>query len=296
MWPFIVINIFDRQGFVLFSVIWIAGLLAVIATTFAISTRLHIKSQANLAQSYQAEAEADGIARLVGYRLAHTRLTDSASVILPMDGKLVSCELDGKGRAFVSLQDQAGLIDLNQSPPAVLRMTLERLGIPQAQVIASALVDYRDEDERAFEGSGDEVSLVTGGPGLKNAAFQSVDEIGQVIPESMAELSELSSLFTVYSLQGGADPAVAPLRLRALLEAADDDDIPTAALSPRKALGVDVQVRLASGITFRRIAMVTLLRLPERPFAILEWRQGEEAQAEKDAAPLNASCEGLGLR
>jgi len=29
----------DRDGFVLFSVIWIAGLLAVIATTFAISTR-----------------------------------------------------------------------------------------------------------------------------------------------------------------------------------------------------------------------------------------------------------------
>jgi type II secretory pathway component PulK len=80
----------DRDGFVLFSVIWIAGLLAVIATTFAISTRLHIKSQANLARSYQAEIVADGIAKLIAYRLAQTRLVDSTSFSLPMDGSLVS--------------------------------------------------------------------------------------------------------------------------------------------------------------------------------------------------------------
>jgi type II secretory pathway component PulK len=190
----------NRDGFVLFSVIWIAGLLAVIATTFAISTRLHIKSQANLTQSYQAEVEADGIARLIAYRLAQARLIDNASFSLPMDGSLVSCALANKAQAFVAVQDQAGLIDLNQTSPAALTMILKQLGAPQAELIARALVDFRDQDQTLFEGNGEEVSLVTGGPGLKNAAFQSVDEIAQAIPESMADLSDLSSLFTVYSL------------------------------------------------------------------------------------------------
>ena len=208
----------DRDGFVLFSVIWISGLLAVIATTFAISTRLHIKSQANLAQSYQAEVKADGIAKLIAFRLAQTRLVDNASFSLPMDGSLVSCALDNKTRAFVSLQDQAGLIDLNQTSPAALTMILNQLGVPQAELIARALVDFRDQDQAAFEGTGEEVGLVAGGPGLKNAAFQSVDEIAQAIPDSMANLSELSSLFTVYSLQEGVDPTVAPQRLKAHLD------------------------------------------------------------------------------
>jgi type II secretory pathway component PulK len=288
----------DRDGFVLFSVIWIAGLLAVIATTFAISIRLHIKSQANLAQSYQAEVAADGIAKLIAYSLAQTRLVDNASFSLPVDGSLISCALADKAQADIALQDQGGLIDLNQTSPAVLAMILNQLGVPQAELIAEALVDFRDQDQTAFEGGGEEVSLVTGGPGLKNAAFQSVDEIAQAIPESMANLSALSSLFTVYSLQEGVDPSVAPQRLKALIgtsgsSAGGGGSIPTA-FSPRTAFAIDIQVELATGVTFRRIAIVALLRLPDRPFAILEWRQGESARDEKDATPLNLPCESLG--
>lgn len=287
-----------KGGFVLFSVIWIAGLLAVIATTFAISTRLHIKSQANLSRSYQAEVEADGIAKLIAYRLAQTRHIDNASFVMPMDGSFVTCALDNKAQAVVALQDQAGLIDLNLTSAAALKMILNQLGAPQAELIAQALVDFRDQDQVAFEGSGEEVSLVAGGPGLKNAAYQSVGEIAQAIPDSMADLSELSSLFTVYSLQEGVDPSVAPRRLKAHLDTsgsapAGEGRIPTA-LSPRKAFAIDVQVKLASGVTFRRIAVVTLLRLPDRPFAILEWRQGESAREEKDAMPLGMPCESLG--
>lgn len=285
------------EGFVLFSVIWIAGLIAVIATTFAIATRLHIKSQASLAQAYQAEAEADGIVRLIGARLAQARFIDGATFALPMDGSVVSCEGGNKAQVSMSLQDQAGLIDLNQTSPATLRSIIGRLGVAQAEAVARALVDYRDQDQTAFDGSGDEISLVAGGPGPKNAAFQSVDEIAQVIPESMADLSPLSSLFTVYSLQQGIDPAVAPPLLKAFVDAsgmssADNGRIPTA-LSPRKAFAIDVAVEPEPRVTFRRVAVVTLLRLPERPFAILEWRQGDMVRPKKSAMLSNTACKDL---
>jgi hypothetical protein len=57
------------DGFVLFSVIWIAGLIAVVASTFAISVHLHVKSEANLAGSMEAELAADGLVRLIAFDL-----------------------------------------------------------------------------------------------------------------------------------------------------------------------------------------------------------------------------------
>lgn len=286
------------DGFVLFSVLWIAGLLAVIATTFAISTRLHIKSQANLAQAYQAEVAADGLARLVGYRLAWANLTDSTASPVPLDGKLVSCALGdaaaGRGRALIAVQDQAGLIDLNQTSPRVLTDVLGRLGVAGADEVSLAIVDFRDHDESLYGGGGDEVSLVDGGPGLKNAAFQSVDELAQAVPERLAKVADLVPFFTVYALQEGIDPAVAPAKLKPLVEPAsastgDGGRLPST-LSPRKAFAIDAEVTLPSGVTFRRMAVISLLRLPDRPYALLEWRQGDMPRGEIHFASPALGC------
>lgn len=296
----------DREGgFVLFSVIWIAGLLAVLATTFAISVKIHIKSQAHLAQAYQAELAADGLARLVSYRLAQTQFADAASTAVPLNGRGVSCALAGNGspgaataRAIVAVQDQAGLVDLNQTSPRVLTEVLARLGVGAAEAVSQAIVDFRDLDGSQYDGGGEEVNLVEGGPGLKNAAFQSVAEIAQAVPERLARTSDLAPLFTVYALQEGVDPTVAPAKLKALLEtvsapAAEGGRLPTAP-SPRKAFAVDVEVTLASGISFRRVAMITLLRLPDRPYALLEWRQGENARDKENVDPPGITCGKIG--
>ncbi|WP_162914384.1 type II secretion system protein GspK [Taklimakanibacter lacteus] len=284
----------SRDGFVLFSVIWIAGLLAVISTTFAISTRLHVKSQANLTYAYQVEVLADGMVRAIGHQLAQMRPSDTRQVLLPASGQAVSCAVDENIQAVIVLQDQAGLIDLNQTSPAVLTGVLSRLGVAQAEQVSEAIVDFRDQDETRFDGGGEEIGLVAHGPGLKNAAFQSIDEMAQAIPETLADLSELESLFTVYSLQEGIDPSVAPEKLRGLVEvspssAAENGRLPTT-LSPRKAFAIDVKVKLASGIAFRRVAVITLLRLPERPFAILEWRQSSDVDAERPAVLISGPC------
>ena len=64
----------SNDGFVLFSVIWIAGLIAVVASTFAISVHLHVKSEANLGGSMEAELAADGLVRLVAFDLGSAPL------------------------------------------------------------------------------------------------------------------------------------------------------------------------------------------------------------------------------
>ncbi len=57
-------------GFVLVSVIWIAGLLAVVATAFAITVRSHTLAGSNVVYNTRAESVADGMALLPRYRLA----------------------------------------------------------------------------------------------------------------------------------------------------------------------------------------------------------------------------------
>jgi len=293
----------NDDGFVLFSVLWIAGLLAVIATTFAISTRLHIKSQANLAQAYQAEVAADGLVRLIGYRLAQAQFSTGTASPVSLDGSLVSCALNPNavenGRALISVQDQAGLIDLNQTSPRVLTEVLGRLGVAGADEVSQVIVDFRDQDESRYGGGGDEVSLVDGGPGNKNAAFQSADELAQAVPERLAKTAELAPFFTVYALQEGVDPTVAPAKLKAIVETAS---APTAeggrlpaARSPRKAFAIDVEALLPSGVVFRRLAVVSLLRLPNRPYALLEWRQAPNASDGKSAGLPSVACEAIGF-
>ena len=51
----------NDKGFVLVSVIWIAGLLAVLATAFRISVRSHILAGRNIVQGERARYLADGM-------------------------------------------------------------------------------------------------------------------------------------------------------------------------------------------------------------------------------------------
>ena len=97
----------SNDGFVLFSVIWIAGLIAVVASTFAISVHLHVKSEANLAGSMEAELAADGLVRLIAFDLGSAPLNNAGGQI-PIDGKAVFCEIDSTRRAAVDVQDQGG--------------------------------------------------------------------------------------------------------------------------------------------------------------------------------------------
>src|SRR5438067_665675 len=99
-----------NEGFVLVSVIWIAGLIAIVASTFAVAVGLHVKGEANLAGSMKAEFAADGLARLIAYRLASPPVAE-AGPGMPADSEPVRCRLDGDGSAIVAVQDQGGLLD-----------------------------------------------------------------------------------------------------------------------------------------------------------------------------------------
>jgi general secretion pathway protein K len=267
----------NEKGFILVSVIWIAGLLAAVASTFAIAMTLYVKGQANLAGSAKAELAADGLVRLISYELAGLSFEDGARA--PVDGWAFRCRT-GERDAVLAVQDQGGLIDLNRSSLALLSHILERVAKPgvAAKALAEAVADFRDADNIRFGATtgGAETSLVPEGPPPKNAPFQSVDEIEQVLPASMVDLERLKPVLTIYSRQDGIDIDAAPSALKATLglDRGGERSLVPLAPSQHKTFAIDAEVVTADGSRFRRVAMVALTRDSRRPFTIMEWRQG----------------------
>jgi general secretion pathway protein K len=289
----------SNEGFVLVSTIWIVGLLAVIASTFAIAVRLYVKGEANLIGSMEAELAADGLVRSIAYRIASASFAEAREI--PVDGSPLHCELGESRGAMVSVQDQGGLVDLNRASLNVLATLIEKAGKPgsDGKSLAEALADFRDSDSIRFgvTGGGQEQSLIATGPSMKNAPFQSVDEIDQVIPAEMADLGKLKRVFTVYSRQDGIDPDAAPAELKAMIDLDRDKGRASIPLAPsqHKTFAIDAEVTGGDGSKFRRVAMVSILREPERPFAVLEWRQASGSIENSGMNSTDRPCGELAL-
>jgi hypothetical protein len=69
-----------ESGFILVSVIWIAGLLAVMAAAFTIGIRSYTLMGRNVIQGERAQAMADGMVRLAAYELASQDLAGSPHI------------------------------------------------------------------------------------------------------------------------------------------------------------------------------------------------------------------------
>ncbi|CAN5392150.1 hypothetical protein BH10PSE7_BH10PSE7_29610 [soil metagenome] len=282
-----------ERGFVLISVIWIVGLLAVVATVFTLTVRAHIRSASNRTETVRLEAAADGVARLVAFALSRR---GDGRLVIARDGSAFACDFGSAMTASIHVQDQGGLVDLNRAPPLLFETLMRGLGAApgDAKRLAAALADFRDPDSIAYgiEG-GAEVNLVVKGPGIKNSAFQSVDEIDQAIPVGGVDRMRLAPFLTVHSAEQGFDPAFAPAPLRAMIDKRDIEMF--AVPSAQRVFSVDVTVR-GGRTAFRRLAIVSLTGEAGRPFAVLEWRQSEpggmdaaETRAAKPCAALAAT-------
>ena len=287
-----------NEGFILVSVIWIAGLIAIVASNFAVAVSLHVRGEANLAGSMEAEFAADGLVRLIAFRLASASAAQSRQGA-PTDGELVRCSLDGGRSATVAVQDQGGLLDLNRASLQALAALIGKATRSGSDPLslAEAIADFRDSDDvrLGVTKGGPEEGLVAGGPGMKNAPFQSVDEIEQVIPADMADLHALKRLFTVYSHEDGIDLSAAPAELRSMIDGGGDKLSAAIPIAPsqHKSFAIDAEVAATDGSRFRRSAIVSILREPQRPFAVLEWRQASGFAADQATAPVKGSCEEL---
>lgn len=257
-----------QQGFILVSVIWIVGLIAVMATAFAITVRSHTLTIGNNLYNAKAEAISDGIVR---YLIAQMLRPDSANSANRSDGSASLCSWADVANVSYRIQDQGGLVDVNTASPALLQKLFAglRLDALKQDALLEALNTYKTPSSQSNLGSTQHYSSKNFGP--KNQPLLSLDELDQVPVFSSEILRDMRPLATVYSQQTGLDPSRAPAGLLKML-GSESVPVEFTSPSPKKVFSLDVLTELRNGARFHRHVMIAVLGQPDRPFSILSWQ------------------------
>jgi general secretion pathway protein K len=204
-----------QRGMVLVIVLWIITLLAVMAGGFAYSMRIETRLATSAVERAQARALAEaGMA----YALAW-QLDPDAQKQWPPNGDPREWAFGG-GRMRIEVTNASGLVNLNNAGSDLLEALLAGAGVDAGERdrLAEAIQDWRDPDDQPMpRGAEGPEYRAAGQLGPKNANFESLEELGQVLGVTRELQKRLASATTVFSYESAVNPELAPARvLRAL--------------------------------------------------------------------------------
>ena len=197
------------RGAALLLVLWLIALLAALVGAFALTARTeHL--QGRVLHRGAAAAE---IAR-AGLEYAVARALDPSpdGRWLP-DGRDYAWQFHG-ATLTLRIVDESGKVDLNAAPAPLLAALLVAAGAEAelAERVAGAIVDWRDVDDlgQPVGAAEDPQYAAAGLPyGAKDAPFQDVGELQQVLGMTPALYAAVAPHVTVYSAMPSPDPRYA---------------------------------------------------------------------------------------
>jgi len=199
----------NQCGAALLLVMWLIALLAALIGAFALTARIERLQERVLSRGAVA-----GEAARAGLEMAMVRLDDPdpRRRWVP-DGRLYHWHFAGLP-VDVRVQDEQGKIDINAADPVLLAGLFRALGIPadKATSLASAMVDWRDADQLSQPQGGAEDSeyASAGLPyGAKDAPFETVAEMEQVLGMTPAIYARTAPYLTVFTGRDTPDPLFA---------------------------------------------------------------------------------------
>ena len=205
------------RGFALVAVLWMLVLISALAVGVATTSHTETRLAANVVAVAQARHLADG-----GVHYAAKRLFETADrLAYCFDGRrFTSLTLDGVP-VVVSVQDEAGKIDLNQAPQLLLRGLFIAAGSDprSASALADAVLDWRDRDHTARPQGAEDNDYRAAGfdHGAKDAAFESIFELLSLKGMTPALFDTIRGDVTVHSRVPTLDPkSASPLALAAI--------------------------------------------------------------------------------
>ncbi len=209
------------------AVIWVSGVLAVIATSLATSSRTETVLSQNRLSNAQARALADaGIHRAIyallsglgrdanAYSVNSPQLNGlAAQTNLPKDGAERIWTF-AKGRVAISVRSESGKINLNGEDEELLEALLRAIDLPPttATELAHSILDFRDPDSepRTYGRETPGYAALGLKYGAKNRNFEALDELLLVPGVTRDIYRKLRPALTVYSASPGFNPSYAP--------------------------------------------------------------------------------------
>ncbi|WP_296279629.1 type II secretion system protein GspK [Pseudoxanthomonas sp.] len=279
------------HGAALLLVLWLVALLTALVGAYALTARM----EALQGRVGSRGAIAQEVAR-AGIEYALVRVADrNPETHWQPNGRPYAWTFDGQ-QVQVRIVDETGKVDLNQADVPLLSRLMQALGEPAdaSDALAAAIVDWRDADNLTQPVGGAEDSDYAAAEreyGAKDAPFDTVAEVEQVLGMTPDLYARLASFLTLYSGRAQPDATYAP---GPVLQAMGVDA--AAWLAQRNATGVtggpqlvgagsgtysiESRARLADG---REASVRTVVRagaspVPGSAYTLLRWEEGASPQ------------------
>ncbi len=229
--------------------LWTLTLLSIIALSLALDARSSARIAHNTADNATARAAADA-----GIQRAILDLITVPDVKKFRTDGAVYVWMFANSTVHISVQDEASKVDLNKAPEAALAALFDSVGVDpvKAQSLADAIADFRDPDNfsrpRGAEESDYRAAGLAWGP--KNAPFQAIEELQQVLGMTAEIYQRVATNLTIYSIDEAQDLFG----------------------SPSKAYSIRAKAEGPNGATFVLEAVLQLRA--GIPANLLVWRQG----------------------
>jgi general secretion pathway protein K len=292
------LNIHRQNGIALVLVLWITLLVTITSGAYALMARMDQLEANALLSGTRARLIAEA-----GVHLTAVQLRDPDELLRPVaDGRLYQQTIDGV-QLEIRITDERGKLDINAADEQTLTTLFFNHGleIGNAELLAAAVMDWRDEDEvERVNGAEMNAYLAAGlAVGPANRPFMMIDELLQVLGMSYSLYQNIEPGISVYSRSALPDPAFAPPEALLAIpeitqEEAENLVVERNTLEPGDDIGValpDGQVIMAQGrgLTYSIHAKATMpngvweqleatIRLggsrSGAPFRVLRWREG----------------------
>ena len=199
----------SQQGIALLLVLWMLVILIGIIGVFALIASTERQQGKLLARTVQARYAAEGAVDVATMRLSNP---DPLLQWVP-DNRVYKYTVD-KTRIEIHTVDETGKVDINVAGADVIYPLLLAVGVDslQAQNITSAIMDWRDPDDLLTLPGGAEDPQYESAErpyGAKDAAFQTIAELQQVLGVTPEMFAKLQPFITIYSGLARPNPSFA---------------------------------------------------------------------------------------
>jgi general secretion pathway protein K len=200
------------SGVALIFVLWLLALLTLLLGSFALITRTESLQARHLFDTTRARYAAEAGINQAAWALS---LPDPTLRWLP-DGREYRIQFE-EAEVSIRITDESGLIDLNAADAQTFVNLFVTTGVEltEATAIAESILDWRDGDDlKLLNGAEDSDYRAAEFPyGAKDAPFDLVAELQQVMGVSYELYQRIAPALTVYSGQAVPNLAYAPVEV-----------------------------------------------------------------------------------
>ena len=237
----------SEEGLALIAVLWALTLLSLVAAALSFESRRGAHIAHNMVDNAVARAAADAGIRRAILDLVSTAPNGSKEA----NGDAYEWQF-ANSRIRIFIWNELTKLDLNTASESLLTHLFSSVGVDlaKAKTLADAIADFRDRDSlkrpRGAEDADYRAVGLTWGP--KNAAFQGIEELQQVLGMTPEIYQKVAPHVTIYSI-------------------ADTEDFYS---SPKRAYSIRAEASGPKGANSVRTAIIQLGGVPS--IEILEWR------------------------